>query len=144
MTSGVGKRTNSLAFARSDCHTCASLSDKCDRRRPKCSACIDRGRCCGGFATPLSWDSKRMVNPSSSTAVSNASAAFSSPSKEYRFVKGATNPRRRRKEPKTRSSEQEDTSTVTTEDLLRATGHDFGVSDNHRGGNCLADLGNSI
>lgn len=57
-----GKRTNSLAFAQADCHTCAVAGDQCDRRRPKCSTCLSRGRNCGGFATQLSWDSRRMLS----------------------------------------------------------------------------------
>lgn len=68
-SSSGGKRTNSLAFATIDCHTCATRGEKCDRRRPKCSQCLSQGHECGGFATALSWDSKRMLscNPISTT-----------------------------------------------------------------------------
>lgn len=63
-----GKRTNSLAFCQTDCHTCASTGLVCDRRRPQCSTCLSQGRKCGGFATPLSWDDKRIwVNSACST-----------------------------------------------------------------------------
>ncbi|RAH79666.1 hypothetical protein BO86DRAFT_435775 [Aspergillus japonicus CBS 114.51] len=59
-TTTKGKRTNSLAFAQTDCHTCASSGEHCDRRRPKCSTCLRQGRRCDGFVTPLSWDPRRM------------------------------------------------------------------------------------
>ncbi|PLB46425.1 hypothetical protein P170DRAFT_465948 [Aspergillus steynii IBT 23096] len=54
-----GKKTNSLAFARTDCHTCLSTGQGCDRRRPQCTTCLERGVKCGGFVTPLSWDTSR-------------------------------------------------------------------------------------
>ncbi|KAH8422334.1 Zn(II)2Cys6 transcription factor [Aspergillus melleus] len=53
------KRTNSLAFARTDCHTCLSTRQTCDRQRPQCTTCLKRGVECGGFATPLVWDTSR-------------------------------------------------------------------------------------
>lgn len=56
------KRTNSLAFAQADCHTCVVAGDHCDRQRPKCSTCLSKGRECGGFAMPLSWDPRRMLS----------------------------------------------------------------------------------
>ncbi|KAJ5097067.1 hypothetical protein N7456_007788 [Penicillium angulare] len=69
-----GKRTNSLAFAQSDCHTCASEGDQCDRRRPRCSTCLTKGRKCDGFATSLSWNPKRMFSVNQSTANEQDSA----------------------------------------------------------------------
>ena len=48
-------RTNSLGWAKSDCHTCQSLSRVCDRRRPRCYACTAEGIVCGGFALELQW-----------------------------------------------------------------------------------------
>lgn len=105
------KRTNSLAFAQSDCHTCASTAERCDRRRPRCSTCLDHGRKCGGFATPLSWDPRRMWidDPSTmrdgSTAVLNRDASSRpeqgpdrpAPPRRFRFIKGASKPRKQRK-----------------------------------------------
>lgn len=49
------KRTNSLAFSRTYCHTCLAKGITCDRRRPKCGPCLAEGKDCGGFAQPLSW-----------------------------------------------------------------------------------------
>ncbi|KIW66838.1 hypothetical protein PV04_06132 [Phialophora macrospora] len=49
------RRTNSLAFAKSDCHTCASLGLHCDRHRPRCSQCQDAGRLCQGYSMQLTW-----------------------------------------------------------------------------------------
>lgn len=105
------KRTNSLAFAQSDCHTCASTAEQCDRRRPRCSTCLSHGRKCGGFATPLSWDPRRMWidNPSnmknSSTSVLNRDVSNRpeqgpdrpAPPRRFRFIKGASKPRKQRK-----------------------------------------------
>jgi len=49
-------RTNSLAFAKSDCHTCKTKRRKCDRQRPVCSTCQDLGDKCEGFQTRLVWE----------------------------------------------------------------------------------------
>lgn len=106
-----GKRTNALAFALADCHTCASLDEPCDRRRPRCSTCLDQGRKCDGFATPLSWNPKRMW--SSDPPASIIDHAFNGPGNQgdaaievatsrnraqsFRFVKGPSKPRKRRR-----------------------------------------------
>lgn len=42
-------RTNSLGWAKSDCHTCQSTSRLCDRRRPRCDTCTAQGIICGGY-----------------------------------------------------------------------------------------------
>ena len=110
------KRTNSLAFARSDCHTCASNGEKCDRRRPRCSTCLNRGRKCGGFPTTLSWDPKRMwsdnqsITNDDSTDLCNANTTMSdtaraepiasrraAPPRRFRFIKGPSRPRKQRR-----------------------------------------------
>lgn len=113
-----GKRTNSLAFCQTDCHTCASTGLACDRRRPQCSKCLDQGRKCGGFATPLSWDDKRIwVNNAWSTetpatrAQGNTNQSLnddnntvditlptkSTSSRRFRFVEGDSRARKRRR-----------------------------------------------
>ncbi|KAI1615667.1 fungal-specific transcription factor domain-containing protein [Exophiala viscosa] len=51
----AGKRTNSLGWASTDCHTCAGHR-YCDRRRPRCSACLADGVVCGGYVQSLNWD----------------------------------------------------------------------------------------
>ncbi|OJJ01287.1 hypothetical protein ASPVEDRAFT_82811 [Aspergillus versicolor CBS 583.65] len=101
-----GKRTNSLAFAQTDCHTCALLGEQCDRRRPQCSTCLALSRKCGGFATPLSWDPRRMWmdNPSiaterpgndcASSITATAEPAFP---RRFRFVSAGSRLRKRRK-----------------------------------------------
>lgn len=115
-SSGVSKKTNSLAFARTECHTCASLGDHCDRRRPQCSTCLGRGRKCAGFVTPLSWDPKRMwsnnrsvtyevasKNPTTDGKAatesrhaypSNVLSCRSSRSRPFRFINSASRPRK--------------------------------------------------
>ena len=55
-------RTNSLAFAKSDCHTCASLGLSCDRQRPRCIACQDSGRLCHGYSMKLTWQQSHSVS----------------------------------------------------------------------------------
>ncbi|KIW79804.1 hypothetical protein Z517_06419 [Fonsecaea pedrosoi CBS 271.37] len=52
----TGKRTNSLGWAKSDCHTCSSLGRSCDRRRPRCSACLADGVICAGYVQQLNWE----------------------------------------------------------------------------------------
>ena len=49
------KRTNSLGWAHSDCHTCAADHFVCDRRRPRCDSCTTRGLLCGGYVQVLNW-----------------------------------------------------------------------------------------
>ncbi|KIW10679.1 hypothetical protein PV08_11643 [Exophiala spinifera] len=57
------RRTNSLAFAKSDCHTCSSLNVRCDRQRPRCTPCLDAGILCQGYSMKLTWhQSHSMVN----------------------------------------------------------------------------------
>lgn len=51
------KRTNSLGFAASDCHTCQSLKQQCDRQRPRCNMCTTSGVHCHGYAQKLAWQS---------------------------------------------------------------------------------------
>jgi hypothetical protein len=53
------RRTNSLAFATTDCHRCITYVKRCDRLRPQCSTCLQRGQKCPGFVTPLFWDTRR-------------------------------------------------------------------------------------
>ena len=57
------RRTNSLAFAKSDCHTCSSLSLHCDRQRPRCTPCQNAGILCQGYSMKLTWHQNHsMVN----------------------------------------------------------------------------------
>ncbi|KAE8318357.1 fungal-specific transcription factor domain-containing protein [Aspergillus transmontanensis] len=109
MATQVGKRTNSLAFARTDCHTCALRGQKCDRQRPQCTTCISHGRTCGGFATPLSWDHRRTRNRAlASHDDSGEDAAVTTPKigngqigkdppRHFRFVLGGKRDQKRRK-----------------------------------------------
>lgn len=38
-----------------DCFTCAREGTRCDRRRPFCSQCLERGLGCSGYKTALKW-----------------------------------------------------------------------------------------
>lgn len=49
------RRTNSLGWAGSDCHTCAAGRKQCDRRRPFCRTCTSSGARCHGYAMKLDW-----------------------------------------------------------------------------------------
>ena len=101
-----GKRTNSLGLARTDCHTCSSANQACDRQRPQCTTCLAQRRKCGGFATPLSWDNSRIwlseseLNSASEqpTAIERADASGPPGSRaKFRFVNGASMVRKRRR-----------------------------------------------
>ncbi|RAH66728.1 uncharacterized protein BO66DRAFT_459120 [Aspergillus aculeatinus CBS 121060] len=103
-TTTKGKRTNSLAFAQTDCHTCASSGEHCDRRRPKCSTCLRQGRRCDGFVTPLSWDPRRMKTDDSAVHPLPADPSImsnSTPPQRFQFVTGARVRKRRRTGPAT-------------------------------------------
>lgn len=52
-------RPRLVAFAPTGCHTCLSGNRKCQKQRPYCSTCLDRGIKCGGYATALSWHESR-------------------------------------------------------------------------------------
>lgn len=130
--SSNGKKTNSLAFCRTDCHTCVSLGQACDRRRPQCSTCLSQGRKCGGFATPLSWATQRMWtdNPlAKEGAGGHATQPVSSRNprkpcspRQFRFVMGASKPRKRRKAPNSSQRENALVSRSTLEDRPPSTG----------------------
>lgn len=103
------KGTNSLAFARTDCHTCVSTHRKCDRRRPQCTTCLDLGLKCGGFATPLSWDDSRIFlgKPSQKAVYAcdgdrgrgggKGKGESVKSSRNFRFVGGGSKRKRRRR-----------------------------------------------
>lgn len=168
MISDQGKRTSSLRFAQTDCHICASLGEKCNRHRPRCSTCLDQGRRCGGFAMRLSWDPRRMWsdNPSvagvskdlpneeiatdiSPEAVPTTFAARSDSPKHFRLVKDVTRLKKRRR---ASSPEEQACRSVVTENssvtpeivlrtTLRTTAQNLEIFDNNERGNSLADLG---
>jgi hypothetical protein len=49
------RRTNSLGSAKTDCHSCSSLKEACDRQRPQCGTCQREQRKCGGYVLNLVW-----------------------------------------------------------------------------------------
>src|SRR5690348_4497607 len=67
-----GKRTNSLGWAKSDCHNCSSVRRYCDRRRPRCSACLADGIICSGYVQELNWDRGRPFSAGKRQRVSPA------------------------------------------------------------------------
>jgi hypothetical protein len=69
-------RTNSLAFAKTDCHTCAAQRRKCDRRRPRCSPCLSNGVKCGGFPMQLSWSRRKPAAPREARILDEAEDPF--------------------------------------------------------------------
>lgn len=54
-------RTNSLAFAKTDCHTCTANLCRCDRKRPRCSSCSGRNIVCGGYPMQLTWSKSKPI-----------------------------------------------------------------------------------
>lgn len=93
-TENRSKRTNSLAFASVDCHTCSIRGNKCDRRRPQCSPCLSKGIKCAGFVTPLTWDHRRMwvsngakgATDTPTTITSTARPVTAKANRKFRFV----------------------------------------------------------
>lgn len=49
------RRTSSLAFADKACHTCSKLNLTCDKARPQCAMCLQRGTSCPGYVQELKW-----------------------------------------------------------------------------------------
>lgn len=136
------KRTNSLAFSRTDCHTCASVGRTCDRRRPQCSTCLDLGLKCGGFATPLSWDNNRiwLGQPSQKTLyVYDSNRGNESPkssSRAFRFVNANSKRKKRRRVSPVRSPGGEHGS---ASDSPQEAGIDLYMA--HPSGSLLDDFG---
>lgn len=80
------RRTNSLAFAKSDCHNCSSLNRHCDRQRPRCTTCQDAGILCQGYSMKLTWHSNHsMVDkpPKVRSTTSQAVGSFTRPVTSY-------------------------------------------------------------
>lgn len=91
--SEASRRTNSLAFAKNDCHTCTSLKKQCDRQRPRCGTCLSDKRKCDGFAMPLVWTgSARNNSPSGPTPHQKGGPCTIA---EFKFIQGR--PKRKRK-----------------------------------------------
>ncbi|KAF7559741.1 hypothetical protein G7046_g4404 [Stylonectria norvegica] len=88
------RRTNSLGFAKTDCHTCAKLHEKCDRKRPQCGACLFNRRKCGGFAMNLMWKAPVVQHQPSSKPSQQRRA---SDDHLFKFVRGRAS---RRRQPK--------------------------------------------
>jgi hypothetical protein len=49
------RRRAPTSGAADDCFTCRKEGTKCDRKRPYCQQCIDRGQTCSGYKTQLTW-----------------------------------------------------------------------------------------
>jgi len=91
-------RTNSLAFAKHDCHSCAALKELCDRQRPRCGTCLSSRRTCGGFAMPLVWKGLEVAQTSSqhgSTGSRQRREVGTQKNAQFRFVRGR--PKKKRK-----------------------------------------------
>lgn len=41
--------------AANDCFTCSSQNASCDRKRPYCTPCLEKGKDCAGYKTTLTW-----------------------------------------------------------------------------------------
>ncbi len=49
------RRRTSATGAANDCFTCSSQNASCDRKRPYCTPCLDKGKDCAGYKTTLTW-----------------------------------------------------------------------------------------
>ena len=49
------RRRAPASGATADCFACTKLQIKCDRRRPYCSQCLEKGNECSGYKTQLTW-----------------------------------------------------------------------------------------
>lgn len=49
------RRRNPATGAANDCFTCSSQNARCDRKRPYCTPCLDKGKDCAGYKTTLTW-----------------------------------------------------------------------------------------
>jgi len=156
------RKTNSLAFSSTECHTCLANGITCDRRRPKCRTCLAKGWQCGGFATPLSWDNSRIWlgqsvqqqrTPAGAWADNGQSArnqgrhevisdsqqpfATSQSSKQrqggFRFVSSISRPRKRRRTGNGTQSTRSRAHTISTDDA--ASSHDPSNDVSNRGCN---------
>jgi hypothetical protein len=100
-SSNAVHRTNSLAFAKHDCHTCAAFETECDRQRPRCGTCLSNRRKCDGFAMPLIWKDLHVAHTASqsgNTDVDHTRKRGPQENTEFKFIRGR--PKKRRK-PKT-------------------------------------------
>jgi hypothetical protein len=83
-------RTNSLGWAKTDCHTCQSTSQRCDRRRPRCQSCTNQGIICGGYVQKLQWQDqrqkKRSKGPGKTVIAGAGRDEVSTKTTEYAFV----------------------------------------------------------
>lgn len=105
----TGTRTNSLAFAKHDCHTCASMHEACDRRRPQCGTCLACNRTCGGFVLDLTWrESVQMRSKDATTSKPPPDSTFAKAHGNFTFVQGR--PKRKRKVKEGRSAQYQNLS----------------------------------
>jgi hypothetical protein len=49
------RRRAPASGASDDCFACVKRNQKCDRRRPYCSQCLEFGKECSGYKTQLTW-----------------------------------------------------------------------------------------
>lgn len=109
----TSKRTNSLGWAQSDCHTCSSLKRACDRRRPRCDACTADEIVCGGYVQKLDWRRASRSKPPLIHQVSVTSSIVEKPA-AFTFVQesGTTSDpplKRRKSQPSSASSDESPT-----------------------------------
>lgn len=88
-------RTNSLAFAKVDCHTCSALKRHCDRQRPHCGICLSNRQKCDGFPVKLVWKDVSVSAETASPLRGLGSGQASIEVRASRFIQGR--PRRKRR-----------------------------------------------
>jgi Fungal Zn(2)-Cys(6) binuclear cluster domain len=90
-------RTNSLAFAKSDCHSCSEQKRWCDRQRPQCGTCIKHRQKCGGYVLDLTWKqpSGNQTASSARSSVTPSPGCAADSERKFKFKQGR--PKKRRK-----------------------------------------------
>jgi hypothetical protein len=75
-SSSSALRTNSLAFAKTNCHTCDAHQRQCDRKRPRCSTCSGKDILCGGYPIQLTWPRSEPIQPRANFSVNRGDDPF--------------------------------------------------------------------
>ena len=92
----AARRTNTLGWAKTDCHSCSNLRQTCDRQRPQCGTCQREGRKCGGFIMNLVWKDHSLGDTSTFTRAMTASSDLTPSKRLFRFTQGRSKRKRRK------------------------------------------------
>lgn len=89
------RRTNSLGSAKTDCHSCSSLRQTCDRQRPQCGTCQRQERKCGGYVLNLVWKDHSLGEVPTLTPATKVSDDPAPLKRQFRFRQGRPKTKRK-------------------------------------------------